>query len=83
VNAFTIAATALLAGFVPCGIVCLRSRPIDGVVALELGGAVATLVLLCLAEGFHRSSYFNLPVICAVLVWVSGLVYARFLGRWL
>jgi hypothetical protein len=83
VNAFTIAATALLAGFLPCGIVCARSRPIDGAVALALAGALGTLVLLCLAEGFHRSSYFNLPVISAVVVLVGGLVYARFLGRWL
>ena len=82
-NAFTVAATALLAGLVPCGIVCVRARPIDGLVALELVGAVATLVLLCLAEGFHRSAYFDVPVVCAALTFVGGLVFARFLGRWL
>lgn len=72
-NAFTIAATALLVGFVPCGIVCLRERPLDGVVALELCGALATVTLICLAEGFHRGSYFDLPVICAAMTWISGL----------
>lgn len=80
-NSFLIAATALLAGFVPLGIVCLRSRVIDAVVALELAGSLMVMVLICLAEGFHRSAYFNLPVICALLVWVNGLVFARFLGR--
>jgi multisubunit Na+/H+ antiporter MnhF subunit len=81
VNAFLTAATVLLVGFVPVGVVCLRGRPIDAVVALELGGALATTILLCLAEGFHRSVYFDVPIACAVLTWVSGLVFARFLGR--
>lgn len=80
-NAFLIAALALLAGFVPLGIVCLLEREIDGVVALQLCGALTTLVLVCLAEGFHRSSYFNLPVICAATTWVGGLVFARSFGR--
>jgi multisubunit Na+/H+ antiporter MnhF subunit len=81
VNAFTVAATVMLAGFVPIGVVALRCRPIDAVAGLELGGALATTILLCLAEGFHRSSYFDVPIACAVLTWVSGLVFARFLGR--
>jgi multisubunit Na+/H+ antiporter MnhF subunit len=80
-NAFAIAAIAMLAGFVPVGWVCLRGRPIDGVAALELAGALATTILLCLAESFHRSSYFDVAVVCAVVTWVSGLVFARFLGR--
>ena len=80
-NGFTIAATALLAGFVPIGIVCLRGRELDGVVALELAGAVAALVFLCLGEGFHRSSYFDVPIVCAALVWVGGMVFVRFFAR--
>lgn len=80
-NAFTVAALALLAGFVPIGVVCLRGRELDAVVALELAGPVASLVLLCLAEGFHRSSYVDVPVVCAGLSWVSGMVFVRFLAR--
>jgi multisubunit Na+/H+ antiporter MnhF subunit len=83
VNAFTIAALALLAGFVPLTVVCLREREIDGVVALQLCGAQTTLILLCLSEGFHRSSYFTVPVVCAVTTWIGGLVFARFFGRFL
>ena len=80
-DAFAIAATALLLGFVPLGWVVLRGRPLDGVAALELGGAVATLVLLCLAEGFHRSSYFDVPVVCVVLTWIGAIVFARFFAK--
>lgn len=82
-NAFTIAALALLAGWLPLGYVVLRHRAIDGVIALELMGTVVVLVLLCLAAGFHRSYEYGVAVIAAVLSWLSGLVFARFLGRWL
>jgi multicomponent Na+:H+ antiporter subunit F len=81
VNVFLVAAAAMLAGLVPCGVVCARASAIDGVVALELAGSVMVTVLICLAEGFHRSSYFNLPVVCALVAWVDGLVFARFMGR--
>ena len=80
-NAFAIAATAMLLGFVPIGILALRGRALDGVVALELAGGLTTTILLCLAESFGRSAYFDVPVVCAALTWVSGLIFARFLGR--
>ena len=41
------------------------------------------LTLLCFAEGFHQSSYYTVPVVAAVATWTGGLVFARFLGRWL
>ena len=80
-NAFLIAATALLAMLALPGIVILRARPIDAIVALELAGTTITLVLLCLAEGFHRSVYFNVPLVAALATWVGGLVVVRFVGR--
>jgi multisubunit Na+/H+ antiporter MnhF subunit len=81
VNAFTIAATALLVGLLPLAFVCLRASELDAVVAVELAGAVASLVLLCLAEGFHRSTYVDVAVACAALSWVGGMVFVRFLAR--
>jgi multisubunit Na+/H+ antiporter MnhF subunit len=83
VNAFTIAALALVAGYLPVLWAAARRRAIDGLVALEVGGAIGVLVLLCLAAGFHRSFEYALAVTAAVLSWTGGLVVARFLGRWL
>lgn len=82
-NAFTLAGTLLLLGFVPLGAVCLLAREIDGVAALQLCGTLTTLVLLCLAEGFHKSSYFGVGVVAATLTLLGGLVFARFFGRFL
>jgi multicomponent Na+:H+ antiporter subunit F len=81
VNVWLIAATVLLAGLVPCGFVCLRAPLLDGLAAVELAVGVVTLALVLLAEGFHRSSYFTLPLVLAVLSLAGGLALVRFLGR--
>jgi multisubunit Na+/H+ antiporter MnhF subunit len=84
VNVWLVGATALLAGLVPCGWVLLRARLTEALVALELATTIVTVVLVLLAEGFHRSSYFTLPVVLAALTFVGALVFIRFLGdRWL
>ena len=48
---------------------------------MELAGALVTVVLLLLAEGFHRTSYFVLPLVSSVLSFVGALVFVRFLGE--
>ncbi len=83
-NLWLVAATVLLLGLLPCGWVLLRAQLLDAVVALELGSTVVTVVLVLLAEGFHRSSYFTLPLVTAAMSFVGSLVFVRFLGdRWL
>ena len=79
-NAFLIAATALLVMLVLPAIVIVRARPIDAIVALQLFGTTMIVVLLCLAQGFHSSVYFNVPLVCALCVWISSLVVVRFVG---
>ncbi|MGZ4388291.1 MAG: monovalent cation/H+ antiporter complex subunit F [Gaiellaceae bacterium] len=80
-NAWLVAATALAAGLLPLALVAWRARPIEGVIALQLGGTTTALALLCLGEGFHQTTYFGVGVLAAVLTWLSSLVFARFLGR--
>ena len=83
-NVWLIGATVLLAGLLPCGWVLLRARLTEALVALELSSTLVVLVLLLLSEGFHRSSYFELPVVLAALQFVGTLTFIRFLGdRWL
>ena len=57
-------------------------RPIDGLVVVETAGSVATLALVCLSVGLGNSLYFTVAIIAAVASWIGGLVFARFLGRW-
>jgi multisubunit Na+/H+ antiporter MnhF subunit len=80
---FVVAAIVMLAAAVPCGIVICRGSVLAALVAYELLSSVAVMVLILLAEGFRRPGEFELAVLLAVLLLGSGLVFARFLERWL
>ena len=80
-NAWLLAALVLVVALAPCGLLCARAEPIVGLVGLELGGVVSSLVLLLLAEGFHRQPFADLALVLAVLSFASSLAYARFLER--
>ena len=82
-NGFVIAAIAMLVAVIPCGIVVVRGQLMDAVVAYEAISSVVLMVLILLAEGFRRSGEFELPVLLALLLFGSGLVFVRFLERWL
>ena len=45
--------------------------------------SVAVMVLALLAQAFRRPSEFELPVLMAVLLFGSGLVFVRVIERWL
>jgi multisubunit Na+/H+ antiporter MnhF subunit len=81
--AFTAAAIAMLIALIPAGVVLCRSDLAAAVVAYELVGAVVVMVLVLLAQAFQRSSLFELPVLFAVLMFGSGLVFVRAMERWL
>jgi multisubunit Na+/H+ antiporter MnhF subunit len=83
VTSFVIAAVAMLIALAPAGITLARGTLADAVVGFELITAVAVMVFALLAEGFKRPSLFEFPVILAVLLFGSGLVFVRALERWL
>jgi multisubunit Na+/H+ antiporter MnhF subunit len=82
-NVFVLAAIGMLAAAIPCLVVVWRGEVMEAVVAYEAIGSIAVMVLVLLAEGFRRSGEFELPVLLAVLILGSGLVFVRFLERWL
>ena len=77
-NVWLIGATVLIGALVPCGIVLLRAALLDALVALTLTGTVAALALLLIAEGFHRNSYFTLPLVLAFTNFVGVMIFVRF-----
>ena len=78
---FVIAAAAMAVALLPCLVVLVRGDVMAAVVAYEVISSVAIIVLVLLAEGFRRSGEFELPVLVAVLLLGSGLVFVRFLER--
>ena len=83
VLAFTAAAIAMLISMIPAGIVIARDDLPAAVVAYQFITAVVVMVLALLAHAFQRSSLFELPVLLALLMFGSGLVFVRALERWL
>ncbi len=82
-TSFVVAAIAMLVALVPAGVTLARGTLADAVVGFEFITSVAVLVFALLAEGFRRPSLFEFPVILAVLLFGSGLVFVRSLERWL
>ncbi len=83
VMAFIAAAIAMLIAIVPAGVVLCRGELAASVIAYEFITSVIVMVLALLAQGFQRPSEFELPVLLAVLMYASGLVFVRTTERWL
>lgn len=77
-----LAGAVLLVGLVPCLVVCLRGSRWDAVVALQVAGAVVTVVLVVLSMGFERPAYFWVPLVFAPLAVVGALAFVRIMARW-
>jgi multicomponent Na+:H+ antiporter subunit F len=82
-NAWLISATILVLGLVPVGIRTFKGDTMDGMVGLEMMGIMTTLVLMLLAHGFQRMPFYDLALATALLSFGGGLVFVRFLERWL
>jgi multicomponent Na+:H+ antiporter subunit F len=78
-----VAAVALLCVLIPCGIAVFRGTAVERLVGLEMAGIVEAMLFITLAEAFHRPSTYDLAIAMALLAFGGGLVFARFLERWL
>jgi multisubunit Na+/H+ antiporter MnhF subunit len=83
VISFVAAAIAMLVALLPAGITIARGTLADAVIGFEFITSVAVMVFALLAEGFKRPSLFEFPVLVALLLFGSGLVFVRALERWL
>lgn len=69
-----------MAGLLAC---CLRGDAVSRLVALEAGSSLTIVILLALGETFQRSIFADLALTLALLSFGAGLVFARFVERWL
>jgi hypothetical protein len=80
---FMITAIVMLAAMVPAGMVLCTGDLRASVVAYEFITSVSVMVLALVAQAFQRSGEFELPVLMAMLLFGSGLVFVRAMERWL
>ncbi|HTU28728.1 MAG TPA: monovalent cation/H+ antiporter complex subunit F [Solirubrobacteraceae bacterium] len=79
-NEWILAAIVLLvAGLVPVGIAMLTGDVMSAAAAFGLAGPLCSVILLLLAEGFHRQPFVDLAVVLSVVSSGGSLVLARFL----
>jgi multicomponent Na+:H+ antiporter subunit F len=76
-------AIALLICLVGPFVRCVRGDIVSRLVALEGASSICAIVLLCLAEADRRVPFVDLSLTLALLSFGAGLVFARFLERWL
>lgn len=82
-NLWMLASVGLLSCVIPCGIASFKGSPIDRLLGLEMLGIVATMFLLVMAEALGRPNFYDIGLTMALLAFGGGLVFARFLERWL
>jgi multicomponent Na+:H+ antiporter subunit F len=82
-NEWLWAAAGVLLALVPAGIVCFRGKISDRLVGLEFASVLVTIELMLLVQGYDRGSFFDLPLTLAFLGFGGGMVFARFVQRWL
>ncbi len=82
-NVWLTCATVLLFALLPCAIAVFKGSPIERLAGLEMGSMIEVLVLILLAEGFHRGPFYDIALALALLAFGGGLVFVRFLERWL
>jgi multisubunit Na+/H+ antiporter MnhF subunit len=78
-NEWEIAAAVLGAGLVACGALATFAGVGAALVVLELGGTLATTILMVLSEGLQRQPFIDLAVVLAVVSVLGCMVIARLL----
>jgi multicomponent Na+:H+ antiporter subunit F len=80
-NVWLWSAAALVVPLAGLAIVAIRRPVLEGVVALEVAGVDAVLILLLLAEGTRRQAFADLAIVLAVMSFAGGIAFVRFLER--
>jgi multicomponent Na+:H+ antiporter subunit F len=78
-----VAAIALLVCMIGPFARCVRGDTVSRLVGLQAGSCMCTVILLVLCEAYDRIPFVDLALTLALLTFGAGLVFARFLERWL
>lgn len=82
-TAFQIAALIMLVGFALSAIATFRGDIGARLVAAQLSSTVTILITVLLSTTYGRDFYVDVALILVVMAVIGGLMFARFLERWL
>jgi multisubunit Na+/H+ antiporter MnhF subunit len=80
-NEWLWAAVVLTVLLLPLTWIAARRRPADGLVAMELAGSLAALVLMLIAEGTRRQGFIDLALVLSVMSFIGVIAFIRFMRR--
>ena len=82
-NVWLVGAAVMALALVPAVVTALRGRLADRLVGLELTAILISQLLFLFAVGEKRGGFVDIGLAVALLAFGGGLVFARFLERWL
>ena len=82
-NPWLFTAAFLLLCLIAPFLLCARGDVMSRLIGLEAGSVMVSMILLLVAVGLNRDPFTDLALTLALLTFGGGLVFARFLQRWL
>lgn len=82
-NAWLVAALALLPPFACGAFLALRGSTADRLVAVQFASAITVFFLMLLAMAVDQRSFLDLALTLVFVTYPGMLIYTHFLERWL
>jgi multicomponent Na+:H+ antiporter subunit F len=82
-NIWMIAGGAVASSLVLCAFMCLRGTPERRLVGLEMTSMIVITAMVLFTVGMGRLIFIDLPLTLAIMSFGGGLVFVRFLGKYL
>jgi multisubunit Na+/H+ antiporter MnhF subunit len=83
VNLWLMAGVAVASSLPLCAFMCLRGTPERRLVAIEMTSMIVVTSMVLFTIGFGRIPFIDIPLTLAILSFGGGLVFVRFLRRYL
>jgi multicomponent Na+:H+ antiporter subunit F len=74
---------ALIAGVMPCLIVVLPGKIFRRFAAAQMSQIIVVVAIIVLTMCYDRMVYLDIGLSLSILALASGIVFARFLERWI
>lgn len=82
-NLWLMAGIAVAASLVLCAFMCLRGTPERRLIGLEMTSMIVVTSMVLFTVGTGRLPFIDMPLTLAIMSFGGGLVFVRFLRRYL
>lgn len=82
-NVWELASEVLIFALLPLTWLATKGDVRQRLVAFYMAGVILTLLLMLLTMAFHRTPMMDLALTLALMSYGGGIVFARFLARYL